>query len=171
MSPPAFVVRTIAWFAAPFANGAKAAAAYAWILIASLFVGIRGVIERRQHREEATIRKTSSALSPLLWLCGLVVPVSIFGAIETESPSLRWVLVCLALACVCAVLFAYFYFLRRDPDRLHSDHHRFQMRALDVIAEKGGRFEELPYTVEMTSNPEPLTEKKALAPKASRDDE
>lgn len=124
-------------------------------LIATMAGRLLESVHKRVASQAATSRR-SSALSPLLWLCAVVVPSCIYGAATTTSPTLRVALVLFAAIPLLATIGAYFYFLFKDRDRLHTEDHIVQMRALEMIAEKGGSTLVLSSaSVEMVANPEP----------------
>jgi hypothetical protein len=83
------------------------------------------------------VRVVSSALNPLLWLTGIVAPLSLVLALWTIDVLLREVLMGLAILPVLVTIVAYFVLLIRDPDRLQSEEYRLRQRAMKMIYKRG----------------------------------
>ena len=93
------------------------------------------------------VRVVSSALNPLLWLTGIVSPLSLVLAAWLSDVFLREVLLGLAVLPVLATIVAYFLFMFRDPDRLQSEEYRLRRDALSMIYKHGAS----PATLKATS--------------------
>ncbi|MDE2016067.1 MAG: hypothetical protein KGI57_00005, partial [Hyphomicrobiales bacterium] len=87
-----------------------------------------------------TIR-VRTAVNPLLWLVGLVTPVSLAAAVLSDDPTVRIVCLALAAAPVLVAVVAIFLFMFYDPDRLQSEEYRLRQRALQMIYRKGANAE------------------------------
>lgn len=73
--------------------------------------------------------RTNSILNPLLWLCGIVIPFSIFSAYLSRG----WMRVffCILIAVVIGLtLVAYFIWTFRDPDRLQSEDYQLEKQRI-----------------------------------------
>lgn len=110
-------------------------------------------------REAAGTLKHKNAitpLSPVIILSGLC-----FWLAKGSQPPLTWALCGLGALGIVAFLTAYFYFMVKDPDRLHSEEFRTTSRALDIVESKTGHIEVNPVELREISNPDP-TAKEAL---------
>lgn len=75
-----------------------------------------------------------SALSPLLWLFGTCSAfcAALYAANAVVAGYIALGLTCIVLA---VTLYVYIYLLNRDPNRLHSEHHIQQMKAIDTLGD------------------------------------
>ena len=83
-----------------------------------------------------TVRVVRTAVNPLLWLVGLVTPLSL-GAAALIGES--WMAVALFVLACLPVIFtiaAYFWYMFRDPDRLQSEEYRLRQVALQLLIAK-----------------------------------
>jgi hypothetical protein len=112
------------------------------------------IIDRlTRSSQEATSRiRVHSALNPALWLCS-VISVSSFALAAFGEASMRMPFLWVGCVPVGLVVFAYLYFMMRDPDRLQSEDYLIQKRALALIQEKGQTIPVSPASVEMIANP------------------
>ena len=82
-------------------------------------------------------RQTGSALTPLLWMNGIVsVPCLILSALL--SPPMSYAFFALALIIVIFSLCEYRTLVRKDPRLVQSEKLQFEMAKLDLVATKGG---------------------------------
>jgi hypothetical protein len=88
-----------------------------------------------------TVRVVRTAVNPLLWLVGLVTPLSIVSAVMLGELWIRIVLLSLAFLPVLITAVAYFVYMFRDPDRLQSEEYRLRRDAL--VAFKQGASPEM----------------------------
>src|SRR5438105_2904098 len=79
----------------------------------------------------------SSALTPLLWLTGLVAVPSLYLSLQAQGRT-RIALFGLAVLLVIADLIAYAYLVRKDPRLVQSESFQIESRKLDLVASKGG---------------------------------
>lgn len=101
----------------------------------------------------------SSALTPLLWLSGIVGVPSLYLCVKTQGWT-RIALFSLAVLLVFADLVAYVYLVRKDPRLVQSESFQLESRRLDLVASKGGP--ELDATlVEITQEPKGLQARKS----------
>lgn len=77
---------------------------------------------------------TQSALNPMLWLSGLCIFAFIPIALWTDS-DFRFLFALLLLSPVLVAMLAYVYFMIVDPDRLHSEKHRQEMRRMELLGD------------------------------------
>jgi hypothetical protein len=70
---------------------------------------------------------TNSILNPMLWLCGIVTPVSLAAAIFATG-ALVTIFAILAIAPPVIAMLAYAYFVFADPDRLQSEPFRIEQQ-------------------------------------------
>ena len=83
------------------------------------------------------IRQTGSAVSPLLWLNGIVtVPCILLSA--ALSPPMNFVSFSLASAIVLFTLWQYTVLRKINPRLLQSEKLQYEMAKLDLVASKGG---------------------------------
>ena len=91
---------------------------------------MQGMARRRlQHSAEAVI--STSILNPLLWLCGIGVPL-VFGSAHFLRGPLRVVAIVLGLIPFLLTTCAYCYWTVVAPDRLQSEEYRLQAQALEI---------------------------------------
>ena len=93
-----------------------------------------------------------NAFNPLIWLVGTTG--TIFSAV-TASGAPAWAIGlagALLAASVAVALFAYLWFMFKDPDRLHSEDYQIQKNMLQLTMGRG----QSPYVEQtpLTSNPE-----------------
>jgi hypothetical protein len=82
-------------------------------------------------------RQTGSALSPLLWLNGIVtVPCLLLSAFL--NPPMSFAFFALAVAIVFFSLWQYTALVKIDPRLVQSEKLQFEMAKLDLVASKGG---------------------------------
>jgi hypothetical protein len=85
--------------------------------------------------DAVVVRRT--AINPLLWLSGLVTPLSLVLAAVAADRQTALLLFCLASAPVLLTFVAYFIFMFWDPDRLQSEEFRIRQQALKMLRRKG----------------------------------
>lgn len=97
--------------------------------------------------------RTSSALNPLLWLCGLVTLPAWTLAAWILTGWLQIAMFSVGIAPPTCAVIAYFLLLRKDPDRLQSE--RFQLTRLryTLIGDDLHRGETIDAEAEVISNP------------------
>lgn len=76
---------------------------------------------------------SKSALNPLLWLSGVVIPTSII----TFGFTGRIELLYMAVSPIILIAFAYCYFMFSNPDYLLSEHYQLEKHTLELMGEKG----------------------------------
>lgn len=103
--------------------------------------------------EAVTRLNVRSALNPVLWLCGIIVPTSIIAAL-LSSGAAQFALIALAAAPVLVFAVGYVYFMLNDPDKLQSESYQLRKQALELIEEKGSRIPIEMTSVEIISNPD-----------------
>jgi hypothetical protein len=94
------------------------------------------------------VRVVSSALNPLLWLTGIISPLSLALAVWTNDVFLRDALFVLACFPVLVTIITYCVFMIRDPDRLQSEEYRLRRDALLMFYKRGAS----PETLKVTSD-------------------
>jgi hypothetical protein len=88
-----------------------------------------------------TVRVIRTAINPLLWLVGIVTPVTLVLAVAVGETWTRAALLSLGAFPVVVTIVAYFVFMFRDPDRLQSEEYRLRQRALQMLYRKGASAE------------------------------
>ena len=103
-------------------------------------MSISDLIRAASGRVDA-VRVVSSALNPLLWLTGLVTPLSLIFAYLATDPwkSIVFFVFAALPPVLTAMVFAYF--MISDPDRLQSEGFRLRQQALKVIIRRGANTE------------------------------
>lgn len=97
-------------------------------------------------------RHTGSALSPLLWLNGIVtVPCLLFSAYLVPPMSIAFFI--LAAAIVFFSLWQYVALVKIDPRLVQSERLQFEMAKLDLVASKGGAVVFDPVNIEFGTEP------------------
>ena len=97
-------------------------------------------------------RHTGSALSPLLWLNGIVsVPCLLISAVI--SPPMNVAFFALAVVLVLYSMWQYHALRKIDPRLVQSEKLQFEMAKLDLVASKGGQVEFNPVSVEFSAGP------------------
>lgn len=93
---------------------------------------------------------TESALSPLIWVLGLLVGAATVVAFSS-SDLLKYILSGMAVVDLCAILSAYFILLLRKPDMLQSEGYQISVQKLSLL--KDERFKGQEQLIErMTTN-------------------
>ena len=102
-------------------------------------MSVHDLITRLTKGRDVGLRYTST--SAMTWVVGLVAAVWVPGVpgvyFLREQPVLAGALLglmAIPLAVACGVLV---YFVRYDPDRLHSEGYQLRRKALDMIDRKG----------------------------------
>jgi hypothetical protein len=65
--------------------------------------------------------KVRTAVNPLLWLVGLTTPICFLAVVLIDDRLVQLLLLGFAAIPIVVTLIAYFIFMFRDPDRLHSE--------------------------------------------------
>jgi len=82
-----------------------------------------------------------NALTPLLWLLGLVYTSFFAPAVTGQSVMLdklpTELIYIILLTPIAAILLAYFYFMIKDPKKLQSEDFQLRDRSLALVEEKG----------------------------------
>jgi purine-cytosine permease-like protein len=110
----------------------------------------------------ASMRKTS-ALFPLLVL---VVVLAILTGLVTPfvSALLQFILILAVIVVSLAVLCAYFYFARYDPNMLRSEQHVIQKTLMEIMGDETRQFKATPADFIAVINPRnPLRENERIA--------
>ncbi len=103
-------------------------------------------------------RQTGSALTPLLWLNGIVtVPCLLLAAFVAAPMSIAFF--ALVLLIVLFSLWEYRTLVRKDPRLVQSEKLQFELAKLDLVAQKGGKVIFDPVSIEFASEPSQLPEK------------
>lgn len=95
-----------------------------------------------------------SALNPVLWMCAVVMPLSIIGAyLFRDVPEVRAAFVAAFLippitACLGFIGFAIF-----KPEKLQSEEYQIRHESLQLIQEKSGRIQLNTASLEAIANP------------------
>lgn len=101
-------------------------------------------------------RQTGSALSPLLWLNGIVtVPCLILSAFI--NPPMNVAFFALAAAIVAFSLWQYTALVKIDPRLVQSEKLQFEMAKLALVASKGGAVVIDPVNIEFGTEPRLLS--------------
>ncbi len=111
-------------------------------------------MQRIGTRHQASIESVAvkNVLNPVLWVCGLIsAPAAVTLGF---APNPTWVHISLALGPVAVALFAYLFFMFREPDRLQSESFQLRKQALELIEEKGSFGVIDASTIEAISNPD-----------------
>ena len=85
-------------------------------------------------------KDTSNALSPLLWLNGLVSFPCLLGSFFSEGV-FRYCLFITALVIIAYTLLKYEFLSKKDIRLLMSERTQIELMKLDIIQEKGGEIE------------------------------
>lgn len=78
--------------------------------------------------------RSQGAMNPLLWLAGIVVPISLV-LIVFADPEWKQFFAILAVAMVVAPLGAYFWFMCRDRDRLQSEDYQLERHRMALLGD------------------------------------
>ena len=108
-------------------------------------------------REGLQSVKQTSAMNPLLWLCGIVSAPGLYLA--TTLPGDSWVTVVLVVIAGFPVASAIFYYgrlLKNRPELLRSEKFQLQSKALDLIESKTGELDIEPTSIEDIVSPQPM---------------
>lgn len=97
-------------------------------------------------------RQTGSALSPLLWLNGIVtVPCLLLSAFI--NPLMNMAFFAFAVMIVVFSLWQYTALVKIDPRLVQSEKLQFEMAKLDLVASKGGAVVIDPVNIEFGTEP------------------
>ena len=86
------------------------------------------------------VRVVGSAINPLLWLTGLVSPLSLVLSVCRRTWQ-RAAMFLLGVVPVAITIAVYVRFMIRDPDRLQSEEFRLRQRALKMLYKRGANTE------------------------------
>ena len=81
----------------------------------------------------AGIVRVRNVLNPLLWLCGLITPIS-WAAVYflRDDPVAKYCLLTFGTLPILATLIGYFIWMFRDPDRLQSEEFVLRQQELTI---------------------------------------
>jgi len=112
-----------------------------------MFETITGYLEKALKS-----RQTGSALTPLLWLNGIVsVPCLLLSAFL--RPPMSFAFFGLAVVIVIFSLYEYRTLVRKDPRLVQSEKLQFEMAKLDLVASKSGPVVIDPVNLEFSAEP------------------
>lgn len=77
---------------------------------------------------------TRSVLNPLLWLCGIISPLSLILAFAGDD-AIRTPMLFFAGVPIVLISVAYTYFTVRDPDRLQSEEHLQELQRIKHLGD------------------------------------
>jgi hypothetical protein len=97
--------------------------------------------------------RTSSALNPLLWLCGLVTLPAWTIAGWTLSGWGQFLMFCVGAAPPACAIVAYFRLLYKDPDRLQSERFQLTRQRYNMIGDDLHRGLVIDAESELVANP------------------
>lgn len=95
---------------------------------------------------------TSSALNPLLWLCGLTTLPS-WTVATFLSGSLQIGLLCFDALAPFSAIVGFFYLLFKDPDRLQSERFQLTRQQYQLIGDDRRRGQLIEADTEVVANP------------------
>jgi hypothetical protein len=95
--------------------------------------------------------KHKTVVQPLLWLCGTFSLGCFLILLFVKDLWLQRGIFLVGLSPVVLFIFAYTYFMFKDPDRLHSEEFQLKRRSLGIVESKGGTVSILP--VDLSTNP------------------
>src|ERR1700747_1038651 len=110
-------------------------------------------------REGLASVKHRTVVQPLLWLCGTLTLGCFLILLWVKDFWLQLGIFLVGLIPIVLFVFAYVYFMFKDPDRLHSEEFQLKRRSRSMVESKGGKIAILP--VDLSTNP--YTEPKLLA--------
>jgi hypothetical protein len=117
-----------------------------------MFEGLAGYLEKALKS-----RQTGSALTPLLWLNGIVtVPSLLLAAYLT--PPMSYAFFALAAFIVLVSLWEYRTLVRKNPRLVQSEKLQFELAKLDLVSQKGGKVIFDPVTIQFSAEPAQLPE-------------
>jgi len=87
------------------------------------------------------VRVVGSAINPLLWLTGLVSPLSLVLSVSAGEAWQRAAMFLLGIVPVAITIAVYVRFMIRDPDRLQSEEYRLRQTALKMLYKRGAKTE------------------------------
>ena len=100
-------------------------------------------------------KQTGSAITPLLWLNGIVTTPCLLMSAVLNSP-MNFAFFALAVAIVLFSLWEYRTLVRKDPRLVQSEKLQFEMAKLDIVASKGGPVVFDPVNLEFSTEPSRL---------------
>lgn len=89
-----------------------------------------------QFPEGATSHRLGSALTPCLWLVGIVTPSGLAASTQTDGLVQIGMLV-IAFIPILVASFGFLYFMVKAPDKLRSEQYELRKQALELVREKG----------------------------------
>ena len=96
-----------------------------------------GEIIRASLSSVETIGVRRTAVNPVLWIVGLISPLTLLFALIAGDGASRTILFAIA---ACPILFffvVYIFWMIRDPDRLQSEEYRIRVQELKSRYRKG----------------------------------
>jgi hypothetical protein len=104
--------------------------------------------------QDASVRlRVRSALNPLLWLCA-IVSLGCFGFAICFSGVLRVLLVATGITPIVFTCLVGGYFAIKNPEKLQSEDYQLRKQALELIQQKGTRFDVEATSVDAIANPQ-----------------
>jgi hypothetical protein len=93
------------------------------------------IMERTGHlsAKAAQALRVRSALNPLLWLCAIIAPFSLFIASQAENLPVLIAALIMAGAPILTTCIGFFYFLFRAPEKLQSEDYQLRHETLQMI--------------------------------------
>jgi hypothetical protein len=102
------------------------------------------IIKTGLSRVEAV--KVRTAINPLLWLSGCLMPFCFAGALLVPETVIKLAFLGLAAVPIFATLIAYFLFLFRDPDRLQSEQYLIKQQMIQLVRQHDDHIDEIDFT-------------------------
>jgi hypothetical protein len=96
------------------------------------------VLNRLARGEGSTSIRQRNILTPLLWLDGTFSLGSLILATRVEGV-IEWYLLVLGTLPPALTIFAYVWFMFREPDRLQSEEYQNTNRAMTLVSSQSGR--------------------------------
>lgn len=84
-----------------------------------------------------TVAVKRTAINPILWLVGLISPLSLILTAVVGDETSRLILFCFAGVPILSALAVYLIFMFRDPDRLQSEEYRIRQQEMRLRYRKG----------------------------------
>lgn len=114
-------------------------------------------LERLAQYADSAVKRlhVRSALNPILWLCGIAMPILLGAAYAfRDVPSLRNFLIIASLVPLAVACGAFIYFAIVKPEKLQSEDYQLRHESLQIIQQKGGPVVIQPAELVAIANPE-----------------
>jgi hypothetical protein len=114
------------------------------------------IFDKIGHSAQSAVQKlhVRSALNPMLWLCGIISPLSFtFAYLFKDSEAMRNIFVAVGFVPVGITCIGFLGFAIFRPEKLQSEDYQIRHESLQIIQQKVGQLEIDSTSLEAIANP------------------